>query len=388
MITKTSSVRTLRNHKFNVKEIISIVLGKRCNFSCTYCYQHNIIEKNDITKDVIDSTLKYIFYRYTTLKENEYIEIDFIGGEPLLYINEINFILNKLLRIKNKISYINFPTNGFFIKKYMNEIVKWNNLFEGRLLLQISYDYTLQESNRKSNTSSIIKEGMSILRKNNVVFNVNALIPFKNITDIVTMYDEYHTKLRNVIPDEKRGFNFVFDYQNVILDLSKVELAFNKLYNYLTKNKIFPSEIDFFDKQIYRTQCRLYTHVTPVIDSNGNLYCCNTPAFYPNNSIHSFGNIKNISYNKIDEYKEKYFSYIKDSLYSEKCLSCQNYCKVCVMNYSKNTNILQHINDVTDEIVCNMFTIITKYSNLYKEQYEKYILSRKNWKYENKISSQ
>ena len=50
--------------------------------------------------------------------------------------------------------------------------------------------------------------------------------------------------------------------------------AFKEVYNYLTKNKIFPSEIDFFDKQIYRTQCRLYTHVTTVIDSNGNLYCC------------------------------------------------------------------------------------------------------------------
>ena len=77
------------------KNFISLVLGLDCNCQCSYCYQNILKEKCSkvLGKKDLDRVIKYILGRY---KENTNTALTLFGGEPLLYLNDIKYVLSSL----------------------------------------------------------------------------------------------------------------------------------------------------------------------------------------------------------------------------------------------------------------------------------------------------
>lgn len=95
-----------------------LILGYKCNMKCSYCYQKKSHNNNkNMSYEVIDKFLE----RFNKLEGNH--TINFFGGEPLLYVNEIKYIMSKI----DKKHGISIATNGLFRKEFYDLEEYWGN---------------------------------------------------------------------------------------------------------------------------------------------------------------------------------------------------------------------------------------------------------------------
>jgi uncharacterized protein len=104
---------------------IRITMTKNCNLSCLYCTNHGY-DFNHIDVEYAISTCKKLL---NDIKNNN-IEIEFFGGEPLLYDNDIIMIAQCIetyaLKINKHISF-SIMTNGTIINaKILNHFKKYH----------------------------------------------------------------------------------------------------------------------------------------------------------------------------------------------------------------------------------------------------------------------
>lgn len=67
---------------------LKIILGTKCNLHCDYCYQKH--DDNTISKEVLDAIVDNIN------SSNEKYVIHLFGGEPLLYLDQIFYLLDRI----------------------------------------------------------------------------------------------------------------------------------------------------------------------------------------------------------------------------------------------------------------------------------------------------
>ena len=115
---------------------LSVVLSEKCNLNCTYCNQDKWSKKE------IDP---YLFLEeYKRMRKefpDELIQIDFFGGEPLMFMDSIKIIIAETEKDSN-IKYV-MPTNGLLLTE--------NNLpyiIEKKIEVSISFDGLWQDRNR------------------------------------------------------------------------------------------------------------------------------------------------------------------------------------------------------------------------------------------------
>lgn len=76
----------------------TFIVTEDCNLGCTYCYQQNKT-KQKMTKETAKKAVDLLFEedlhnsKYINAKNSEAIIIDFIGGEPLLAIDIVDFVI-------------------------------------------------------------------------------------------------------------------------------------------------------------------------------------------------------------------------------------------------------------------------------------------------------
>lgn len=91
----------------------TIVLNLDCNLACTYCFEDGIKTKQYIGREVIDRFIEYV----TTLDFSRITEvmIDFYGGEPLLSMDAIGYISERLRKAEEELGFrysFRLVTNG------------------------------------------------------------------------------------------------------------------------------------------------------------------------------------------------------------------------------------------------------------------------------------
>ena len=100
------------------KRKVTIYLGSKCNLSCAYCHREPSGDESSISPEFLKE-----------LQENPPMEVKFMGGEPLLYVNEIKKVVEALPNARFSIS-----TNGMGIEKHLDYFRKHD------FLICISYD--------------------------------------------------------------------------------------------------------------------------------------------------------------------------------------------------------------------------------------------------------
>lgn len=98
------TVRFFTAHMSNKKFKLCILPGYRCNFACAHCSA-----TLKTPKRLTDSEVKSIL---EAIKAYKIISLHFVGGEPTLYIEDINRILSRLPNLKR--TKIRITTNGHF----------------------------------------------------------------------------------------------------------------------------------------------------------------------------------------------------------------------------------------------------------------------------------
>lgn len=155
--------------KAETSQQITFIVTADCNLRCKYCY---ISHKSGGNKMNFETAKKFIDYIFTdqSIKKQEAVVLDFIGGEPLLEVDLIDKICDyfKVEAFKRNSSWywnyrINTCTNGVnYSSEKVQEFIKKNY---GKIYVSITLDGTKE----KHDMQRVFPDGSGsydIIRKN------------------------------------------------------------------------------------------------------------------------------------------------------------------------------------------------------------------------------
>ncbi|MFC2101200.1 radical SAM protein [Bacteroidota bacterium] len=282
----------------------SIVFGitptMKCNYSCTYCFQKNIKEKNHMTAKTQSELIN--FYK-EHIKNTEDIHIEWFGGEPLtgfsILINLSNSFIDIAVQCDKKYS-ASIITNGHLLSK--KKIDSFNKLRINKI--QVTLD-GLPTTFAKRKSISLINANHHYEH----IFNMLFLMLEKSIN----VYLRINVDRRNAhelywIIDElqKRGLK----YTNLKLGLGWIK-GDNTLADCLDQEILTTSEFEMLENEfiLYCLNSGFTTDIKPslidypciavksnsyMIDSDGDIYKCAPLTGLKENSIGNVNNFENI----------------------------------------------------------------------------------------------
>lgn len=328
------NVITYEMHKVNnnIKEIkefncarLFFELTSKCNLKCAHCYgsfsssQQKELNYLDIVS-ILEKSKEYGTY-----------QIDFTGGEPLMYkdldkLLEYCYLNGFLVRIFTNLTLFNENFLRLFEKYGIKEIVtsvdschsECHNQFRG---VPKSFERTL--------------DAIKVLKDNNIPVTINSMVGQHNkehIEEMIEFIDSLNVKsvLDVIIPEGRAN-----ELDNSIQESAKIiKDIYENHYNIIDKNAISVS-CGVGDRFVY-------------IKSNGNVYPC--PSLTNDKSI--LGNTQTFDFKQIwDILRTKYKFYCNKK--SDKCKNCSGGCRVRASILHNNLNaeddVYCIINGVSDE---------------------------------------
>lgn len=179
-------------YDFNTQDEVGrfmIHLGYRCNLSCSYCYQSNI-------KDHKDNNVKDIIKVVSNIIQNqEFSDLDicFIGGEPLMYLEDILKISRFISSNNtNKRIYYSLVTNGTLLNQasIINQL-KDHDIKNFQITIDgLKEDHDNFRNNKSGGSFERIIENLKYIQKYhsdvNILLNCNiSKYNYKNVHKII-----------------------------------------------------------------------------------------------------------------------------------------------------------------------------------------------------------
>ena len=246
----------------NIKSL-RISLTKDCNYKCFFCHGEGskMTEKReDKSKDEIYSLIKEAI-------KNNYTDITFTGGEPLIKSKDIIWYLNKLIEDNLK-PYITIVTNGYYINDILldtiqnyvgnhREIFKFNfsmhSLKDDVYLSIVLPEHTEKEKRKKETLLEKVKQNIKKIKNRNLQLKLNFVLlkgyntskeDVEKILDFAYENNVDYVKFLELLVTEdliKKGmYKYYFDL-NSLYEEWKDELKFKtktpRRNEYLYKNK-------------------------------------------------------------------------------------------------------------------------------------------------------
>lgn len=232
----------------NVKSL-RISLTGECNYQCFFCHGEGS-KMTDIRKENSKEEI------YSLIKEsvkNNYTDVTFTGGEPLLKLDDIIWYLNKLSEDKLK-PYITIVTNGSLIEDKLLDAIE-NYVGDNREIFKFNFSmHSLDKENylkivrpiikdipvNKDNLLDRVKENVKKIKSRNLIVKLNFVLlkdintSKKDIEEILDFAYENkidYVKFLELLVTEDLIKKHMYEYYltlNSILNDWKDELVFYK----------------------------------------------------------------------------------------------------------------------------------------------------------------
>ena len=248
----------------NIKSL-RISLTGECNYKCFFCHGEGskmADERKENSKEEMYSLIKEAI-------KNNYTDITFTGGEPLLKLNDIIWYLNKLSEDNLK-PYITIVTNGSLIEDRLldaienyvgenREIFKFNfsmHSLKNEVYLDIVRPVIKAIPTDKNNLLELVKENIKKIKARNLIVKLNFVL-LKGM----------NTTKEDIGEILEFAYNNKIDYVKFLELLVTEDLIKQGMYKfYLTLNSIFEDwkEDLVFYKRTTRRDEYLYKGETKV----------------------------------------------------------------------------------------------------------------------------
>ena len=209
--TNEHNKRSLLYAKYVCDPVLSLVIHttKDCNFRCQYCYLD--FQNKPVSGEVRESIIKFIqkyLYRFSSVR------ISWCGGEPLLGMDTIEYISQKVMHICEKAKktyYSSITTNGYLLtpqnieKLIQCKVTSYTITIDG---LANTHDNLRFLKGKYPTFDRIIANLLHI--KNNVKCSSLRVVIRTNLTKEISKHiDEYYTFYNETFGDDKRFSLFV-----------------------------------------------------------------------------------------------------------------------------------------------------------------------------------
>lgn len=291
-------------------EVLKILLGDACNFRCKYCRQKIHNKKEKINYDVLNNFIK-IIKKYLDLSNLK--KVEFWGGEPLLYWEEIQFLKTKFLEI-NKDCILHLTTNGSLINKDIcKELISGPNY-----MIKLSHDgpgqFLRSQDPIKLHKEEIFKLKEELFPRDlfwiNTVLTWNCMSPGKIVNYFKELFNDDNIKIMKIEPaipynefsqkytlqtDEQFAeFTSLFFNDLIQYNLEKNVFEYDELYKFFLHSQVRNIEYNFAEMKCIETQKKTLT-----LDYFGNIVPCQVYN-KDDNLLGHISNINNINIINID----------------------------------------------------------------------------------------
>jgi sulfatase maturation enzyme AslB (radical SAM superfamily) len=213
----------------------TIHITKKCNFNCDYCY---IDDKNisDIPFEDIIKNVDIIMHEIINNKQ-QYIEIEFLGGEPLLKINIIDYCCKYIEQNYDiKVKYL-ITTNMSIISQEIIDILIKYNFYVGISIDGTSFMHNMSRHflNGKGTYNTVIKNSLK-LKKQVLTENICIQLTLHKFNigylyeGIENLYQLGFNKINLGIVNKDINDDFLFEYENQCMKIIDNLYMFDKLY--------------------------------------------------------------------------------------------------------------------------------------------------------------
>ena len=332
-----------------------------CNFSCPYCYEHNLPNKK--MSESVQMQLMEFINRYSD-KVND-IKISWHGGEPLLAFDTIQEIYSQIeKRVKLEITGSSMVSNGYLLTKEMCHFFNEKKLEYLQITIDgkgSTHNKTRKLKNGESSYEKILSNiDMATVLMPNCRIGIRTNIGRTNKDEYIELYRELSQRWKN---------------KNCQIYHSFVDSDLNSEKNYIDNLALTTNEKNDFlinlcksgilDKECLKSHldCSFNTcsnNNSFVIDPEGFLYKCWADVGKRKRSI---GNLTEgiTNYDIVSQYIIG-----SDKFSDQKCIKC-HYLPVC--NGGCN---LYRVNFMEEGIPYDVCTIndegLAKYINIYSQE--------------------
>ncbi len=160
---------------FNIP-VADLQTSTRCNLKCSYCFVEKLNSRLTIEK------LKPL------LEQRCFMDYNFFGGEPLLEIDLLLYVLDETNNTEKNSTII---TNGTLIPKYIEKLKKYNIHFQISFDgIKEAHDINRVYNNGKGSYYDVLK-GIQSCIDNEVSWSLHGVITKKTIPFIAESYEKY-----------------------------------------------------------------------------------------------------------------------------------------------------------------------------------------------------
>ena len=287
-IYKFNSFEHFENGNFRITSA-SFMIAQSCNLACSYCYGGESGKYSSKTsvmnEDVAQKAIKRLVEDNANVEN--YITINFFGGEPLMNFKLIKFIVNEC---DNKYSANNFifsiTTNGTLITKEIATFFKDHNF---KILVSIDGNEEIHDYHRKypNGSGSYLNalKGIATLKEYNVEFRIRSTLDhqfYSKYFEIVEFLNRLgcdRVTIARLVKYEDDKLNFSLNIDHIKKEKTQLKKYLNKVEKEVMEGKTpchFPylsnfRKIIFAEKNLM--SCGAYEGGT-AISSDGKFYPC------------------------------------------------------------------------------------------------------------------
>lgn len=262
--------------KFNIKNIVMLV-SNNCNFKCSYCQIEENMDRRrmiDMSRETAKKALD-LFKKNTSPAEKKTVTIT--GGEPLLNIGIVKFVIGKV-RKEFKNTRIVVFTNGSLVTRELAKYFKDNDIL---MLVSLDGPQEMHDKARKTRggkgSFDAAMDGYNMLKEAGCRIGISAVGGTHNLKDIDKTFDFFLKLAPSSI-----GFNFshfLLEKDNPtevpIVDFGKILIRF---YGILREERIFLENISrpigaFASNSPKMNECQAQGHGFTV-DARGKIGPC------------------------------------------------------------------------------------------------------------------
>ena len=332
-IDEVENVKNCLKAKINNKEELNLIVipTLQCNFNCIYCYENK--ESGYMTDETLNELYNAII-DYNNKYNLKIIRIDWFGGEPLLFLNKIKYIMmkiNKFCDENNILYYHSMTTNGYLLNEEVFtelnklKIRKFQITLDG---LQETHDLHRKHVSKKDSWD-IITNNLIKISKTSLDFNI--LIRVNYNYDIINNIAEFLDFIEDIFKCDNR-FNLIFkqigkwggenDSNFEIIPYEYNNYVYLELLNLLKDKNINSSRLYSFN--FSSDLCYANLSYSMVVHKDGTLGKCTLCTNHEDitKEPHFIGSIKNGKFEIIEENLNRWTN-IPENLFEENgCYDC------------------------------------------------------------------
>jgi radical SAM protein with 4Fe4S-binding SPASM domain len=306
--------------------VIDLNVTSTCNLACTYCsegYECGLStayeENTEVTLDDIEEFMSKI--------NDPKREIYFWGGEPFVNWEFCRGVMEKYKDDPNYRFF--FYTNGVYLKKYLKELVRFNEIMPGRLSIQVSYDgkpvNDLTRIDKSGNPSSrLVKSNYLAAKEAGLKVKLKSVLTAEHFNLIYEAFLDVISLDENYFPTPDMYSQLTREEFAPKLEILNQGLA--KIAKYIYTNKLPPEKFGWFTQS--RALCSAGINYVSV-DLNGDISPCHG-CMYKESHAHVMGNIKQAP--DIDALIKEKTDMYRDALKNQplNCQECDSqFCMKC-----------------------------------------------------------